>query len=480
MTITGGKPKKINVSETTKAKENLKYIIFLLLHLDNNNHNIKLTTPNITDNINEDTVITPGNRPIDEIQNFINDKNIYLHFINELKNDLRPMKGKKDLNEQPFVDVINTVLLKRVNLNYHYFNGLPTETLNNILDITRNIVQYEPARKKEIMDNVMFTQLSKENLNSVSLSKMISNDKPANNINIIYTLHGILNNLLYLKKIQCEQYAQYGRGFFKMMDNKNYFNNIEDVLKTLYTQLDIIEPIPKSKKKLQTNQFDNSALEDIKNLFSTAEEEATQQQPTPPAPPTAEEESIQEQPTPPAPPTVEQQPTQEPIQITGKIVDDQDDDKDDEINTLTQTITNMKQQRIDNNNMKQQHENAIGIKGYTIPSKDGTGYAKNSKGNYLWNTSLINNNKDLPYNTTDTVDVYLHRLFTQIANETNGHLKSQSDQAEKHIENAKSVFEFKTGGKRTTGKQTTGKQTTGKQTKGKKRYKNKSRRKYKK
>ena len=156
-------------------------------------------------------------------------------------------------------------------------------------------------------------------------------------------------------------------------------------------------------------------------------------------------------------------------------MDDQDDDKDDEINTLTQTITNMKQQRIDNNNMKQQHENAIGIKGYTIPSKDGTGYAKNSKGNYLWNTSLINNNKDLPYNTTDTVDVYLHRLFTQIANETNGHLKSQSDQAEKHIENAKSVFEFKTGGKRTTGKR-----TTGKQTKGKKRYKNKSRRKYKK
>jgi len=477
MTITGGKPRKINVSETTKAIENLKYIIFLLLHLDNNNHNIKLTTPNITDNINEDTVITPGNRPIDEIQKVINDKNIYLHFINELKNDLRPMKGKKDLNEQPFVDVIKTVLLKRVNLNYHYFNGLPTETLNNILDITRNIVQYEPARKKEIMDNVMFTQLSKENLNSVSLSKMISNDKPANNINIIYTLHGILNNLLYLKKIQCEQYAEYGRGFFKMMDNKNYFNNIEDVLKTLYTQLDIIEPIPKSKKKIQTNQFDNSALEDIKILFSTAEEEATQQQqPTPPAPPTAEEESIQEQqPTPPAPPTVEQQPTQEPIQITGKIVDDQDDDKDDEINTLTQTITNMKQQRIDNNNMKQQHENAIGIKGYTIQSKDGTGYAKNSKGNYLWNTSLINNNKDLPYNTTDTVDVYLHRLFTQIANETNGHLKSQSDQAEKHIENAKSVFEFKTGGKRTTGKR-----TTGKQTKGKKRYKNKSRRKYKK
>jgi len=477
MTITGGKPRKINVSETTKAIENLKYIIFLLLHLDNNNHNIKLTTPNITDNINEDTVITPGNRPIDEIQKVINDKNIYLHFINELKNDLRPMKGKKDLNEQPFVDVIKTVLLKRVNLNYHYFNGLPTETLNNILDITRNIVQYEPARKKEIMDNVMFTHLSKENLNSVSLSKMISNDKPANNINIIYTLHGILNNLLYLKKIQCEQYAEYGRGFFKMMDNKNYFNNIEDVLKTLYTQLDIIEPIPKSKKKIQTNQFDNSALEDIKILFSTAEEEATQQQqPTPPAPPTAEEESIQEQqPTPPAPPTVEQQPTQEPIQITGKIVDDQDDDKDDEINTLTQTITNMKQQRIDNNNMKQQHENAIGIKGYTIPSKDGTGYAKNSKGNYLWNTSLINNNKDLPYNTTDTVDVYLHRLFTQIANETNGHLKSQSDQAEKHIENAKSVFEFKTGGKRTTGKR-----TTGKKTKGKKRYKNKSRRKYKK
>ena len=462
MTITGGKPKKINVSETTKAKENLKYIIFLLLHLDNNNHNIKLTTPNITDNINEDTVITPGNRPIDEIQNFINDKNIYLHFINELKNDLRPMKGKKDLNEQPFVDVINTVLLKRVNLNYHYFNGLPTETLNNILDITRNIVQYEPARKKEIMDNVMFTQLSKENLNSVSLSKMISNDKPANNINIIYTLHGILNNLLYLKKIQCEQYAQYGRGFFKMMDNKKYFNNIEDVLKTLYTQLDIIEPIPKSKKKIQTNQFDNSALEDIKILFSTAEEEATQQQPTPPAPPTAEEESIQE-------------PIQEPIQITGKIVDDQDDDKDDEINTLTQTITNMKQQRIDNNNMKQQHENAIGIKGYTIPSKDGTGYAKNSKGNYLWNTSLINNNKDLPYNTTDTVDVYLHNLLNQISDETTGHIKKQSDQAEKHIENAKSVFEFKTGGKRTTGKR-----TTGKQTKGKKRYKNKSRRKYKK
>jgi len=464
MTITGGKPKNIKVSEATKAKENLKYIIFLLLHLDNNNYNIALTTPNIKDDIDEDTVIIPGNRPIDEIYNVINkikktslddinkdtvitpsdipndetpkvinDKKIYFDFINELKHDLRPIKEKKDLNEQPFVDVIKTILLNRVNLNYHYYKDLPSNILDDILEITQNIVKNEPARKKEIMDNVMFTQLSKENLNSVSLSKMISNDKPADNRNIIYTLYEILNNLLYLKKIQCEQYAAYGKQYY-MIDDKSYFNKIEGVLGELYTQLDIIEPIPKRKKNIQSSSIKNSVFNDIKKLFSTTEEE------------------------------------KDPKKSSGKILDDKDDDKDDEINTLKQTITNVKQQCNDNNNMKEQQENAIGLKGYTIPSKDGTGYVKNSKGNYLWNTSIINNNKDLPYNTTDTVDVYLHRLFTQIANETTGHIKKQSDQAEKHIENAKSVFEFKTGGKK----------TGGKKTKGKKRYKNKSRRKYKK
>jgi len=418
------------------VEEHLKYFIFLLLHLDNNNYD---QIVNIEADENNTLTLTPG-RPKKKILEIVHDEEEYTKFANRLKGN----QGNKNrtfevLIRDQLIELINN---RKINLNNHYFSDKDEieKLLDDTISISTQIKENEPAR--DVVSKINFS-LPIKKTTTLTINQIKSGNS---NSKIIHKLGVTLENLLYLKTVLSEQYEKFGRTVYNFYDaNSSYFNSIEEILKTLYNTENITEF---EKKNIQDNEHATSTVngDNLNKLFALLPPPPPPQPPQPPQPPTAEEEIIQGK------ASIAPQ-EQVKLQLEREEQEREREEKESE--------------------KKEALENGIALKGYTIPSSKGNGYAANSKGNFLWNTAFISN-RNLPYNTVDTVDVYLYNLFKQISDETTGHMKKQSNQAEKSIDNIGSVFEFKTEDPKKPRKE------GGKKTKGKKRYKNKTRRKYKK
>jgi hypothetical protein len=439
-----------------KALDNLKYIIFLLLHLDNNNYNKTIEIEEqVIDNVNQKK-ITPG-RPKDKIIKLIETEfgyNEYNEYAGQLQNEINEdetrMRNKKNLKTINFLELIKNRLDNTEQLSNHYFtdDSETKEILEKLISISKQIKNNQS--ELDLNHNIKWTIINKNKKPEKMNFQNIQNN--ANDSDLIYKLKDTLENFLYLKKVLSDQYENFGKNFFRTIENDSYFDEIEEILKKLYdtNNIDKITTKISSQSQKTKTTFADKSFGDLNELFKL------NAAPLPPPPP------------PPLPPpgasTVAPPP---PPLLPGFI-----DGKASFAPKLQEQIELEKQQQQESEK-KEALENGIALKGYTLPSSKGPGYAKNSKGNLLWNTAFISN-PNLPYNTVDTVDVYLYNLFKQISDETTGHMKQQSNQAEKSIDNIGSVFEFKSEGA------TKSTKNGGKKTKGKKTYKNKTRRKYKK
>lgn len=447
-------------SDKKKALDNLQYIIFLLLYLDNNNHDKVINIK--SQNTDDSYIITPG-RPIDNILNLLLNNNnkdaetIKTHIkfkhakrlIKEIDEDNnRKLRKPQGLEKMTFSDLIKNQLNKTDQLNNHYFEKEKGENiLNTIISIFNNVKS--ELKNTNLYNELKFNQISKNNQKINNLKDIMDSANNNEDVNLIFKLDTTLYNLLLLK---VELSAQYRGYLFNSIPDTFYFNEIENLLGELYNcNSDQILSISSKIDNNSKNNYSDNILKlnnppasqpDISKLFSQVSSAIVmpQTQKNNPSNQTQNNPSNQTQ-----------------------------------NNPSNQTLI----QNQANNNDKdiiKQLEDSIELKGYTIPAKDGNSYATNSKGNILWNTAIISH-LDLPYNTIDTVDVYLYNMFKQISDETTGHMQKRSVQADKGIKNVKSKFTFKSENNI---KPLPQKTTGGKKTKGKKIYKNKTRRKYKK
>ena len=438
--------------DKAKALENLKYIIFLLLHLDNNNYNEPIEIKKqVIDNVNQ-KIITPG-RPKDKILKIIDSRYQYNEYAEQLQKEIdedeKRTRNKKNLKTMKFLELIKNRLDNAEQLSNHYFtaDSETKEILEKLISISKQIKYNQ--QELDLNHNIKWTIINKNKKPEKMTFQKIQNN--ANDSDLIYKLRDTLENFLYLKKVLSEQYENFGKKFFGRIENDSYFDDIEEILKKLYDtkNIDKITTKISSQSQKTKSTFADKSFGDLNELFKL------NAAPLPPPP-------VASTVAPPPPPLL-------PGFIDGEASLAPELKK--QIKLEQQQEQQKKQQQ--ESKKKEALENGIALKGYTLPSSKGPGYAKNSKGNLLWNTAFISN-PNLPYNTVDTVDVYLYNLFKQISDETTGHMKKQSNQAEKSIDNIGSVFEFKSEGT------TKDIKKGGKKTKGKKTYKNKTRRKYKK